>query len=370
MSRYLGEPDYRHGSAARSGILLCNLGTPTAATASALRRYLGEFLWDPRVVEVRRPLWWMILNLVILNIRPARSARAYQKVWTPDGSPLLAISRRQHEALTRAVETRLGTPVPVELAMRYGEPSIPRGLRHLRDAGARRILVFPLYPQYSASTTASVFDAVTDECKRWRWIPELRFVNQYHEDAGYIEALAHRIRDHWAHQGKGQRLLFSFHGLPKRYLLEGDPYHCQCHVTARRVAEALELEEEAWQLGFQSRFGREEWLQPYTDHLLAELPKQGIKSVDVVCPGFTADCLETLEEIAMQNREIFLGGGGERYQYVPALNDTPQHIRSLARIATGHMQGWPETDTRVFPPATEEARRDSRRRALALGARQ
>jgi len=368
MSRYLGEPDYEHGTPERSGVLLVNLGTPEAPTPKALRRYLAEFLWDPRVVEAPRPLWWLALHLVILNIRPGRSARAYQRVWTPEGSPLLSISRRQHGALARRLSETLPVPPRVELAMRYGQPSVSAGLHALRSSGVRRVLVLPLYPQYSATTTASVVDAVTEECRRWRWLPELRFINQYHDHPAYVAALADRIRHHWEAEAPGERLLFSFHGIPQRYFLAGDPYHCQCHKTARLVAEALGLADDRWQLVFQSRFGREAWLQPYADQVLRGLPGQGIRSVDIVCPGFAADCLETLDEIAMENRQVFIGAGGERYTYIPALNDAPEHIEALAGLVRQHMQGWPDTRPDTDPKALEAEWTESRRRALAAGA--
>jgi ferrochelatase len=366
--RYIGDSDYAHGSPEGLGVLLTNLGTPDAPTRAALRRYLKEFLWDPRVVEVPRPIWWLILNGIILNIRPARSAEAYATVWTDEGSPLLAIARRQTEAFRKALESRASGPVQVALAMRYGNPSIESGLEELRRGGARRILILPLYPQYSGATTGSTFDAVADVLKRWRWVPELRFVNHYHDDPGYIAAMAERIRTHWAQHGRGERLLFSFHGVPKRYLLAGDPYHCQCHKTARLIAESLQLPDSAWELAFQSRFGREEWLRPYTDERVKALGAEGRKRIDVCCPGFSADCLETLEEIAVQNHEFFVEAGGEHLEYIPALNDQPAHIQALADLAVRHMAGWPELSTHWDQEAVNQARSRSRERALAMGA--
>ncbi|MCP5195655.1 MAG: ferrochelatase [Gammaproteobacteria bacterium] len=334
-------PVFTHDQLPCTGLLLVNLGTPDAPTPQALRRYLAEFLWDPRVVEIPRPLWWLILYGVILRIRPARSARKYATIWTADGSPLLAISRRQAQALAEALVEHCPGPVRVALGMRYGNPSIASALAELRAAGAQRLLVLSLYPQYSAATVASTFDAVAAELRTWRWLPELRFIAQYHDDPGYLNALAAHIRADRTEQ-PGERLLFSFHGLPKRNLLAGDPYYCQCHKTARLVAERLELEPQQWAVAFQSRFGRAEWLQPYTKVLLADWAKIGIKSVDVVCPGFAADCLETLEEIAMENRQTFLDAGGERYRYLPALNDAADHITALARLIERHAAGWPE----------------------------
>ncbi|KPK55722.1 MAG: ferrochelatase, partial [Thiotrichales bacterium SG8_50] len=279
MSQYVGSPDYAHDSTARLGVLITNLGTPDAPTAGALRRYLAEFLSDPRVVETPRWLWWLVLHGIILRIRPRRAAAAYAKVWSEEGSPLLVYSRRQARALQSALDERFPGRVRVALAMRYGTPSVASALEELRQANAQRIVVLPLYPQYSATTTASTFDAVADVLKRWRWLPQLRFVTQYHDDPGYIAALAESIRAHRTQHGAADRLLFSFHGLPKRYLLQGDPYFCQCHKTARLVAEHLELSDQDWQVVFQSRFGREEWLKPYADHTLAQLPKEGITSV-------------------------------------------------------------------------------------------
>jgi len=367
MTQYQGEAGYQHGSRSCTGVLVTNLGTPDAPTPTALRRYLAQFLWDPRVVEFPRPLWWLILR-IILRIRPRRAARSYARIWTEEGSPLLAISRRQAAALQAALQEHFGGPVEVMLGMRYGHPSIGEALEQLRSRGARRLLVLPLYPQYSAATTASTFDAVADVLKSWRWIPELRFVQHYPDDPGYIAALAASIREHWAEHGRADRLLFSFHGVPRRYLHAGDPYHCECQRTARLLAEALELPDTSWQVTFQSRFGREEWLQPYTDETLKSLPGQGIRSVQVVCPGFSADCLETLEEIAEQNRDFFLGAGGERYEYIPALNDRPDHIEALARLVGRHTGGWPEGGAHWSEHADRESREASRRSALAAGA--
>lgn len=368
MTRYHGESDYRHGSPEGLGILLTNLGTPDAPTPPALKRYLGEFLWDPRVVEVSRPLWWLILNGIILNVRPKRSAHAYAQVWTGEGSPLLAISRRQLEGLRGLISERLPGPVQVELGMRYGHPSIAEGLRRLQEGGARRVLVLPLYPQYSGSTVGSTFDAVADFFKTERWVPELRFVNHYHDDPGYLQALVQSIREHWERNGRGERLLFSFHGVPKRYLLAGDPYHCQCHKTARLVAEALGLEASQWQVTFQSRFGREEWLQPYTDETLKALPAEGVKSVDVICPGFSADCLETIEEIGAENRGYFMESGGQRYTYIPALNERADHLQALAALIERQVAGWPEAGADYDAGRREAEAELSRTRALDMGA--
>ncbi|MEK7323221.1 MAG: ferrochelatase [Pseudomonadota bacterium] len=368
MSRFEGEGDYRHGSPECLGVLLTNLGSPEAPTAEAVRHYLAEFLWDPRVVEIPRPLWWLILHGLVLRTRPSRSAHAYQRVWTDEGSPLLVFSRRQAAGLQALLQQRCGGPVRVALAMRYGQPSIAAGLRELRAAGARRILVLPLYPQYSGATTASTFDAVTAVLKTWRWVPALRFVNHYHDEPAYIAALARSIQEHWQQQPRGERLLFSFHGMPKRTLLLGDPYHCQCLKTARLVAERLQLVQGEWQVTFQSRFGRAEWLQPYTDKTLRAWAKANVQRVDVVCPGFAADCLETLEEIAMLNKDAFLAAGGEQLHYIPALNDRADHMAALADLVLRDAHGWPEADAWWNAPRQTEAAEASRRRALALGA--
>jgi protoporphyrin/coproporphyrin ferrochelatase len=356
--------NFRHDAPEALGVLVVNLGTPDAPTTAAVRRYLAEFLSDPRVIEVPRPLWWLILHGVILRIRPARSAHAYQAVWTDRGSPLLDISRRLADALARRLGETLPGPVHVELGMRYGNPSIPEALRRLRAANCRRLLVLPLYPQYSATTTASTFDAVTRELTTWRWVPELRTINQYHDAPGHIEALAQSARDHWAAHGLPDRLLFSFHGIPKDYFLAGDPYHCQCLKTARLVAETLDLPRDAWGLSFQSRVGTKEWLRPYTDETLKTWGAQGIGSVQVICPGFAADCLETLEEVAVENRDYFLGAGGREYGYIPALNDTPAQVQVLADLVGRHTAGWPEAEG-VVDPAEWTRRLD---RAKAVGA--
>ena len=322
------------------GVLLTNLGTPDAPTAPALRKYLAEFLWDPRVVEAPRPIWWLVLNGFILRFRPRKSAEAYAKIWTEEGSPLLSIARRQAQALEPRLGEVLNRDVPVALAMRYGTPSIAQGLVALREAGCRRVLVFPLYPQYAAATGASTVDKVGEVLRRWRDMPELRFVRDYHDQPAYLDALAESIRRHWAEKGRGQLLLFSFHGIPKKYVQKGDPYPAECGQTAQAVARRLGLKREEWKTTFQSRFGPERWLKPYTDETLQALPKDGVTSVDLCCPGFSADCLETLEENAMTNRDMFLDAGGEHFSYIPCLNDDPGHIDALAGIAAQHLRGW------------------------------
>ena len=360
-------PLFTHDQIPRTGILLTNLGTPDAPTPAAVRRYLTEFLWDPRVVELPRPLWWLILHGIILRVRPARSARKYQAIWTQDGSPLLAISQRQAAAVAATLAERHPGLIQLAVGMRYGNPPIATALAKLRAANVQRLLVLPLYPQYSATTVASTFDAVVTELRTWRWLPELRFITQYHDDPGYLDALAAHMRAARAEQ-PGERLLFSFHGLPRRNLLAGDPYYCQCQKTARMVAERLGLQPDQWAVAFQSRFGRTEWLQPYASVLLADWAKAGVKSVDVACPGFAADCLETLEEIALENRRVFLAAGGERYRYLPALNDDPAHIAALADLIGRHAAGWPEFTADYDANALAAERAAARQRALALGA--
>lgn len=342
MTRYSGIADYQHNTPARTGILLTNLGTPDSPTTADLRKYLAEFLSDPRVIELPRIAWWPILHGIILRTRPKKSARAYKKIWTESGSPLMDISTRQLNAVRESLHDRIKGPVQVELAMRYGNPSINSALEKLRLGNVQRLLVLPLYPQYSAATTASTFDAVAGVLAEWRWLPELRMLNHYHDNNGYIEALADSVREHRAEHGREDRLLFSFHGLPKHYFLAGDPYFCQCHKTARLVAEQLELEAGAWQVSFQSRFGAREWLKPYTDHTLTDWGRQGIRNVSVICPGFAADCLETLEEIRMQNRDFFLNAGGEKFSYIPALNVNDSHIHALTELIINNCCGWPE----------------------------
>jgi ferrochelatase len=363
MSQYLGTSVFHHGKAEKLGILVTNLGTPDAPETAPLRRYLGEFLWDPRVVEVPRPLWWLILHGVILRPRPSRSAEAYRSVWTDAGSPLLTCAREQAHELKERLAPRLSGPVEVALGMRYGNPSIPSALRQLHALNVTRLLVLPLYPQYSASTTGSTFDAVAAELMRWRWVPELRFIGRYHDAPGYIAALAASIREHWAEHGRGEHLLMSFHGVPRRYLDSGDPYHCQCHKTARLVAAALELEDGSWTTTFQSRFGREEWLKPYTDATVKALGQKGLKRIDVVCPGFSADCLETIEEIGEENAGYFRAAGGETLSYIPCLNTRDDHIDFLAQLALQHMQGWPETGPAPDPDQAAAELRASKERA-------
>jgi ferrochelatase len=357
------EMAFKHDDPDITGVLLVNVGTPDAPDRAAVRRYLKEFLWDPRVVEMARPLWWLVLNLVILNTRPRRSAHAYAKVWSDAGSPLLVISRRQHAALQAGLQEQFGTGVKVALAMRYGNPSIAAGLEELRQAGARRLLVLPLYPQYSATTTASVFDAVTQELQGWRWLPEMRFINHYHDFPAYIAVLADSVRNYWSEHGEPERLVMSFHGIPEDYFRAGDPYHCECQKTGRLLAAALDLPADRWLLTFQSRLGPKQWLQPYTDKTLKALGKAGVNNVHVICPGFSVDCLETLEEIRLQDGDIFLAAGGKHFGYIPCLNADPAHIAALLQLIGQHAGGWlPDTGIGAQQLA------ERRQRAVAMGA--
>lgn len=338
--KYTGTADYDHAQSGRIGVLLTNLGTPEAPSKSALKPYLKQFLSDPRVVEVPRLLWWLILNGIILNVRPARSAQAYETVWTEEGSPLLIYTRQQAEGLAASMADRFGGRVIVEFAMRYGEPSIGNSLQRLFERGARSLLVLPLYPQYSGPTSGSTFDAVAADFVKRRWLPDFQFIASYHDHPGYIDAVAASISDHWATAGKAERLVFSYHGEPRRYLDEGDPYHCQCHKSTRLIAERLGLSEGEYLTSFQSRFGREEWLKPYTDETLQELAADGVRSVQVVCPGFSVDCLETIEEIGVENRDYFLDAGGERYEYIPCLNASAAHLDFLGQLVTERITPW------------------------------
>ena len=333
MPCYAGEP-VRTG-AAPIGVLLVNLGTPDAPTSAAVRRYLAQFLSDPRVVEIPRLLWLPVLYGVILTLRPRRSAAAYREIWTDAGSPLLVNTA----ALARALQTELGDAgATVAFGMRYGNPPVAAALRSLRDAGASRLLVLPLYPQYAAATTGSAFDAVTAELRRWRRVPEAGFIGDYHDSEGYVSALAASVREHWSTAGRAEKLLFSFHGLPARCSRLGDPYERQCRTTADLLAAALGLEgSDGWSLAFQSRVGREPWLEPYTDVLLAQWARDGVRRVQVLCPGFAVDCLETLEEIALRNRRDFIAAGGEDLEYIPALNTRRDHVAFLAALTQQHL---------------------------------
>lgn len=327
-------------AASENVVLLVNLGTPDAPTPAAVRRYLAEFLSDRRVIDLPRWIWLPILYGVILNLRPRRSAHAYRSVWTDAGSPLRVFSESLAQRLDERLQERSGGRARVALAMRYGNPSIASVLENLRLDGMRRLLVLPLYPQYSATSTGTVFDAVTSVLQRWRWPPELRFVNDYHDDAGHIDALCASVAAHRRAAGAADRLLLSFHGIPQRYAFAGDPYPEQCRRTAQAIAERAGLRDDELLVTFQSRVGREQWLQPYTDATLRELPARGVRSLQVLCPGFAVDCLETLEEIAIAGRETFLAAGGERFEYIPALNDSAAQVEALLGIVRRHCGGW------------------------------
>jgi protoporphyrin/coproporphyrin ferrochelatase len=366
VSLHRPEPSFSHDRADRLGVLLINLGTPDAPTASAVRRYLAEFLSDPRVVEIPRALWKPVLHGIILRTRPARSAQRYATIWTPDGSPLLVHSLRQKTLLLGYLGQRLkalGLPADhaqVELGMRYGSPSIADALAKLREGGCDRVLLLPLYPQYASSTTGSALDAVYDAVRPMRRVPALRTVDAYHDDSGYIGALAQNINDYWVKHRRPDKLVLSFHGVPRRTLDLGDPYHCHCHKTARLLATELGLKPEQYAVTFQSRFGRGEWLKPYTQAVLVELAKKGIRRVDVACPGFASDCLETLEEIGLEGRDIFLKAGGAEFHAIPCLNERPAWIATLADLALRNLGGWlespPDAATRAMTQALAKAR--------------
>ncbi|RZS57055.1 ferrochelatase [Sphaerotilus mobilis] len=362
--RYATEPAHRHGHAPRVGVLLVNLGTPDAPQTDAVRRYLAEFLSDPRVVEIPRAIWLPILHGIILRVRPAKSAAKYASVWTQEGSPLAVWTRKQATLLQGYLGER-GEQVVVSWAMRYGQPSMAAALDQLKAQGCDRILVLPMYPQYSGTTTASVWDGLSAWCATQRNLPEIRFVRQHHDEPAYIDALAERVQDFWQREGRGDHLLLSFHGVPERTLHLGDPYHCQCLKTGRLLRERLGLTADQMSLSFQSRFGKAKWLEPYTEATLKALAKRGIKHLQVFCPGFPADCLETLEEIAIEGRHDFLQAGGQRYEHIPCLNDHPAWIRALVDIVQRHTAGWPTTREDQPRPADLESQR---LRALALGA--
>lgn len=344
MPRYSGPSQYRHGDTPSAAVLLVNLGTPDAPTKRAVRRYLAEFLADPRIIELPRWLWRLVLHGVILRTRPAHSAALYAKIWTPEGSPLASGTAALADRLQAALQAQRPGPVLVRHAMRYGKPAISKVMRELAASGVRRLLVVPLFPQYSGTTTASVLDAVGKELATWRWVPDLRFVADYHAESRYIEALARSVEAHWQRHGRAQRLLLSYHGIPEKYFRKGDPYFCQCHETARRLRERLDLGEDEMIVAFQSRVGRAAWLKPYTETTLAELPDEGVKHVQVLCPGFPVDCLETLEEIALRNHARFLHSGGERFEYIPALNAGDDAVGALAELVLRQGKGWPEFD--------------------------
>lgn len=366
MPNYLTEPAHTHGNIAKTGILLINLGTPDAPTKQALKLYLKEFLSDPRVVEIPRAIWWLILNGVILNTRPKKSAQKYASIWTSEGSPLRFHTEKQAKLLKGWLGERIKSPLVVEYAMRYGNPTVASAMDRLSQQGCDRILALPMYPQYAASSTATAFDAVYRILLGKRNQPALRTVRHYHDDPGYITALAANVREYWMRNGRPEMLVMSFHGVPRYTLDKGDPYHCECQKTARLLAEALGLSREQYRVTFQSRFGRAEWIKPYTAATLEELGRAHTKRVDVVCPGFVADCLETLEEIAMEGKQAFLAAGGGEFHYIPALNERPEWIAALGELALSNLSGWvsPQWDAAQAIQHAEA----SRARAVATGA--
>lgn len=364
---FLKEPEYAHGKLVKTAVVLINLGTPDAPTPSAVRKYLKQFLWDQRVVEIPRPIWWMILNLIILPFRSKTSAEKYASIWTNEGSPLLLHTKKQAMMLKGYLGER-GHEVHATFAMRYGSPSIPDVLTQLKADGYERILILPAYPQYSATTTASNFDAVAAHYQQTRNVPELRFIKHFHDHPAYIQALKASVLKSWESNGRPEKLVMSFHGLPKAFLMRGDPYHCECYKTARLLAEQLGISKDEYVVTFQSRLGRAEWLQPYTEPTVQALAKQGVKRIDVVCPGFLADCLETLEEIAMEVRQAFLTAGGQNFNYIPCLNESADGLRALAEITEQHLIGWPTMVTASMREQEKQQALISRAEAKRLGA--
>ncbi len=365
---FLKEPPFTHGTQAKTGILLVNLGTPDAPTKSAVRRYLKEFLSDTRVVEIPRPIWWLILNGVILNVRPAKSAAKYATIWTDAGSPLRVYTERQAQMLGGYLGEQIKSPLKVVAAMRYGNPGIEAGIDKLKAENCTNILVLPLYPQYAASTTASTFDQVARVMMKKRNVPGLRFVRNFHDHPAFIDAIAKNVTAHWQKIGRPDfrtdKLLMTFHGVPKFHLDKGDPYHCESHKSARLIAEKLGLQKDDYLVTFQSRFGRAEWLQPYTDKTLEALGAKGVARVDVICPGFACDCLETLEEIAMEAKETFLHAGGKAFNYLPVANDSEAYVAALTSIALDHLQGWVSTTWDHESAARENAASAARAKLL------
>ncbi|MFN4235905.1 MAG: ferrochelatase [Vogesella sp.] len=340
MPALLQEPPFRHDYTPKTGVLLINLGTPQAPTAKALRPYLKQFLSDTRVIEIPKAVWWFILNGIILNVRPRKSAAKYASIWTAEGSPLLVNTRKQASLLKGLLGERGHRHLVVDYAMRYGQPSVQDALQRMRQAGVERLLVVPLYPQYAGSSSATALDDVFRTLMRMRNMPELRTVRHFHDNPGYIQALAHSVREHWRVNGRADKLVMSFHGVPRFTLDKGDPYHCECLKTGRLLGEALGLAKDEYVVCFQSRFGKAEWIKPYTTEVLTKLAKEGVAKIDIMCPGFVSDCLETLEEIAMEGKEDFLTHGGKEYRYIPCLNDHPAWISALGDLAETHLGGW------------------------------
>ena len=332
MARFLGRTKELHNKKANVGVLITNLGTPEAPTSAGLRNFLREFLSDPRVVEIPRVVWMIILHGIILRVRPKKSAALYKSVWTDEGSPLMVISKQQEVKIRQSLTEKYGDDVTLALAMRYGEPTIEKALNSFQESGVNDIVILPLYPQYSGPTTASTFDAVVKTIQKWRWIPSLRFISGYHDNPKYIKALAHSVTQHIEQHGKPDKLVLSYHGMPKLFLEQGDPYYCFCSMTTRLVTEELGFDKDDFEMTFQSRFGKAEWLKPYTDVTLEKLAQDGHKHIAIISPAFSADCLETLEELEHENRAVFMDAGGETYHYIPALNDDELHIEALVDV--------------------------------------
>jgi ferrochelatase len=369
MAYYNTEPKYEHGDQLKVGILLANLGTPDAPTAKALRPYLRQFLSDRRIVEIPRLIWWLILNCIILIIRPRKSAEKYASVWTSEGSPLLAHAQKQTTLLQDLLGQKIKSPFEVELGMSYGNPSMASAIERLKAQHCDRILVFPLYPQYAASSTASALDAVWRILLKTRNMPAIRTIKHYHDHPAYIAALAQSVKEHWRiNGGKPSKLVMSFHGVPKFHLMKGDMYHCECHKTARLLAEALQLNKDEYLVAFQSRFGKQEWLKPYLASTLEDLGKANMEHIDVICPGFSSDCLETLEEIAIEGKHIFQSNGGGEYHYIPALNENEDWIHAMTTIALENLQGW--VDAEWDSTKARQAAEMTKLRARGLGANQ
>lgn len=332
MARFLGRTKELHNKKANVGVLITNLGTPEAPTSAGLRNFLREFLSDPRVVEIPRVVWMIILHGIILRVRPKKSAALYKSVWTDEGSPLMVISKQQEVKIRQSLTEKYGDDVTLALAMRYGKPTIEKALNSFQESGVNDIVILPLYPQYSGPTTASTFDAVVKTIQKWRWIPSLRFISGYHDNPKYIKALAHSVTQHIEQHGKPDKLVLSYHGMPKLFLEQGDPYYCFCSMTTRLVTEELGFDKDDFEMTFQSRFGKAEWLKPYTDVTLEKLAQEGHKHIAIISPAFSADCLETLEELEHENRAVFMDAGGETYHYIPALNDDELHIEALVDV--------------------------------------
>ncbi len=343
MAYYDDEPKLTHKQPQKVGILLANLGTPDAPTAKALKPYLQQFLHDRRVIEIPRFIWCWILHFIILVVRPKKSAEKYASIWLDEGSPLMVYASRQKALLEAKLNESLATPFTVELGMSYGNPSMKNAIEKLKAERCNKILVLPLYPQYAASSTAAAFDSVWKVLLKMRNVPAIRTIKHYHDHPDYIAAMAQQIQNHWDQHGKPTKLVMSFHGVPRFHVDKGDPYFCECQKTGRLIGEALGLSKEEYQVAFQSRFGKQEWLKPYLAETLATLGKEKTKRIDVVCPGFSSDCLETLEEIAMEGKEIFQKNGGGEYHYIPALNDNPRWIDAIHTITLEHLQGWVKT---------------------------